>query len=246
MIRTHDRILNMAENILEKQEFLLRKLYENGASLVGFGDVSFLGIEITRKFPVAISLGVKFEEKIVDNLHIDEESFHNHLVELNIPLERLMNTAQDLLSGWGYQYSAMPIAVPIMSNKQLQELKTFPHKTAATCAGLGWIGKCALLVTPEYGPRVKLATVLTDALFQTAEPIVRDRCGKCSLCVEACLYGAVHNANWERGMSRDKLLDAYLCNEKRLEYIPIIGRKHACGLCLQACRVSKRVKTDRR
>ncbi len=93
----------MADNILEKQKILLKKLHENGASSVGFGDVSFLGIELTRIFPVAISLGVKYEEKMVDNLHIDEESFYNHLVSLNIPLEYLMKIVENLSAEWSYQ-----------------------------------------------------------------------------------------------------------------------------------------------
>ncbi len=90
----------MAENVLEKQKILLKKLHENGASLVGFGDISFLGIEPMRIVPIAISLGIKYEEKIVDNLHIDEESFYNHLVSLNISLEHLMKIVENLLAEW--------------------------------------------------------------------------------------------------------------------------------------------------
>ena len=39
----------------------------------------------------------------------------------------------------------------------------FPHKTAANMAGLGFIGKSVLFISNEFGPRVRLATVLTDA-----------------------------------------------------------------------------------
>jgi epoxyqueuosine reductase QueG len=229
----------VVDDIGEQQKSLIRALHESGASLVGFGDVSAVGSELTRDFPIAVSFGVRYDKEIVDNLHIDEASFHNHLEALNVTVKRLVNVIENLLSGWGYQYAAMPINILIESNKQLQELQAFPHKTAATCAGLGWIGKCALLVTPEYGPRIKLGTVLTDARFKTADPIVRDRCGKCSLCAEACPYGAINNANWQRGLKREKLFDAYVCNEKRLDYIPLIGRKHNCGLCLQACEVGR-------
>jgi epoxyqueuosine reductase len=159
---------------------------------------------------------------------------------LKIPVRALINIAGDLLSRWGYRYEPLPLSTMIESDKQLREIKVFPHKTAATCAGLGWIGKCALLVTPQYGPRVSLGTVLTDAGFKTAKPITHDQCGECTLCVKACPYGAVHNVNWKRGVKRAELFDAYLCNSKRLEYVPKIGRKHSCGLCLQACRVGKK------
>ena len=232
----------MSDILSEHQEILVRTLKENGASLVGFGDVSMVSTELTKGYPVAIALGVKYDEKIVENCHIGEEAFHRHLQDLKVPMRRLISIAEDLLSKWGYGHEAMLMSTLIESDKQLRELKAFPHKTAATCAGLGWIGKCALLVTPEYGTRISLGTVLTAARFKTADPIVRDRCGKCSLCVEACPYGAIHNVNWKRGLERDKLFDAYLCNAKRLEYVPVIGRKRSCGFCVQACKVGKKQK----
>ena len=235
----------MSNSISRRQESLVRMLKENGASLVGFGDISIVGSELTRNFPVAICLGLKYDEKIVDNLHMEEEAFHKHLIGLNIPMQQLLSITEDLLSEWGYEHVVTPISLLVESNRQLRGLQAFPHKTAATCAGLGWIGKPSLLVTPEYGPRIRLGTVLTKTRFQTAEPIVSDRCGKCSLCVEACPYRAIHNVNWERGKERDDLFDAYLCNGKRLEYVPVIGRKHSCGLCLQACRIGRESQNQR-
>jgi hypothetical protein len=59
-----------------------------------------------------------------------------------------------------------------------------PHKTVATRAGLGWIGHCALLVTPAFGPALRISSVLTNAPRYHAVPIVRSRCGTCRRCVE--------------------------------------------------------------
>lgn len=39
------------------------------------------------------------------------------------------------------------------------------HKTVATRAGLGWIGKNCLLVTEKYGCAVRLSSLLTNALL---------------------------------------------------------------------------------
>jgi epoxyqueuosine reductase QueG len=62
-----------------------------------------------------------------------------------------------------------------------QTLSTgLPHKTTATLAGLGWIGKCALLVTERYGSAIRLTAVLTEAELPCGEPVSRSRCGACA------------------------------------------------------------------
>ncbi len=230
-------MINMKER--ERQQITLaEQLKKRGASLVGFGDVSVVKSELTNKFPTAIGLAVKFDDAIVDNIHNDEPAFHKHQLEVRAFMEQLVNIASGLLHEWGYGYEIAPSKV-INSNEELSQFQGFPYKTAATCAGLGWIGKSDLLITPEYGPRVRLAAILTDAPFKTAEPITEGRCGNCRLCVDACPNQAIKGAAWHRGVEREALLDPYVCNQKRLDYIPAIGRKYACGHCVQACPVGK-------
>lgn len=56
-------------------------------------------------------------------------------------------------------------ALPIPASQPLDMKEFRPHlssKAVANAASLGWPGKSLLIVTPEYGPRVRLVTVLTD------------------------------------------------------------------------------------
>jgi epoxyqueuosine reductase len=69
----------------------------------------------------------------------------------------------------------------------------FPHKTAATQAGLGWIGKTGLFVSSQFGPAVRLATVFTDLPLPAGRPVSVGRCGACDLCVRACPAEAGRN-----------------------------------------------------
>ena len=223
----------------EQQEIISQALIGNGASRVGFGDVSDLPAELTSGLPVAISIVAKYGGRIANNLE-DEPAYHAHLVELLTSRERLMDQALAILKGWRFKAAAVPVDILVKSREHLASLRVFPHKTAATRAGLGWIGKSALLITPEFGPRLGLATVLTNAPFKTAEPVVSENCGECRLCVDACPYGAIHGLNWKLGISREELFDPFLCNDKRAEFIPKLGRKSNCGLCIQACPIGRK------
>jgi epoxyqueuosine reductase QueG len=120
-------------------------------------------------------------------------------------------------------------------------MATFPHKLAATRAGLGWIGKSSLLVTPRHGPRLNLATLLIDVDLPCGDPVTTSKCGECVDCVDACLYHCILGVNWHPGMPRDDLLDAHLCSAKREAFRSAIGHKHECGLCLLACPFGKEI-----
>jgi reductive dehalogenase len=59
----------------------------------------------------------------------------------------------------------------------------------AIYAGLGELARTNRLITPEYGPAVRLAKVLTDLPMKTDKPIrfgVREFCGACKRCAESC------------------------------------------------------------
>lgn len=61
-----------------------------------------------------------------------------------------------------------------------------PLKTAAVRCGLGCQGKNTLLITRQFGPRVKLISVLTTAQLDPDEPFKENFCDKCEKCVAAC------------------------------------------------------------
>ncbi|MBM3132373.1 MAG: epoxyqueuosine reductase, partial [Chloroflexi bacterium] len=116
------------------------------------------------------------------------------------------------------------------------------HKAVARMAGLGWQGKNLLLITPQYGSRVRLVTVLTQAPLDPDTP-VENRCGACTLCRDACPAGAIKGVG-TRDYYRDRE-DALLlqkCVEKltgEFKALPEVGHS-ICGICIRVCPFSKR------
>ena len=109
----------------------------------------------------------------------------------------------------------------------------FPHKTAATQSGLGWIGKTALFISPEFGPAVRLATVFTDLALPAGEPVVESRCGDCRDCVDACPAGCGRDVLWRPGMARELLFDAGACRHHMTLFTGV--EADICGICIAAC-----------
>lgn len=61
-------------------------------------------------------------------------------------------------------------------------------------AGLGELGRNGLLITPQYGPRVRICKIITDLPLKPDKPIefgVREFCRKCKLCAKYCEAQAI-------------------------------------------------------
>lgn len=127
----------------------------------------------------------------------------------------------------------------------------FVHaKAAATLAGLGWIGKQTLCITPTLGPHVRWCSVITDALLPPDEPFTEDLCGDCDLCVRACPTGAIIPGP-SQGVEPGKKVDFWKCivPHEMLAEPSTAWRKwaghysqrgsHECLICLDACPIGR-------
>ncbi len=134
------------------------------------------------------------------------------------------------------------LAFPIPASKRASDeliAGVFSHKLAAHLAGLGWIGKSCLLVTPDHGPRVRWITVLTNAPIAPTGIPMKSRCAECTVCVDICPVHAFTGRLFCEDEPREARFDAAACDRyfKELEAGsgPVV-----CGLCLFVCRTAGR------
>ncbi len=58
-------------------------------------------------------------------------------------------------------------------------------------AGLGWVGKNGNLITRSHGSFFFIATLITDLPLAYDNPYVKDYCGTCTRCIDACPTQAI-------------------------------------------------------
>ncbi len=108
-------------------------------------------------------------------------------------------------------------------------------------AGLGELGRNGLLVTPRFGPRVRIAKVITDMPLVTDSPIrfgVKEFCEVCKLCADHCPSGSITDGpqTW-RGKSISNnhgTLKWYIKPESCYDY-----NGFSCSNCKRVCPFSK-------
>jgi len=211
-------------------------LKSQGADLIGFADLREIPPGVRDNFPFGLSVAVALDPQIISGIedgpnlpYFEEYKRANHL------LGTLGNGAARFLEQRGYKAGSFA-ATNAGIDPQILSTR-LPHKTVATRAGLGWIGKCALLVTREFGSAIRLTTVLTDADFITGESVNISQCGDCTSCADICPGHAVSGRDWQVGMPRESLYDVVACRETAddFEKSRKVVHDSICGMCIAAC-----------
>ena len=230
-----------ANNYHDYAERVKASIHALGADLVGVADTDSLkGLhldppDLLQPFTRAISIAVRLPAAVFEGI-IDKPTplYSSIYATANRILDEISFKAAVLLQADGYR------SLPVPASQVLDRRNWYgaiSHKAVGRMAGLGWQGKSLLLVTPHYGPRIRLATILTNAPL-TADTPMANRCGECTLCMDACPVGAIKGISTEAHyQNREEALYFSRCVEKlvgEFSAMPSIGAA-ICGLCIKAC-----------
>lgn len=112
----------------------------------------------------------------------------------------------------------------------------FSDRSLAAQAGLGWIGRNAMLIDPEIGSYFFIGTLVTSLEHDLEVTEVADRCGDCTRCIDACPTTAI---------DRQRFVDSHRC----ISYLTIehkgaieapladrlAGNVFGCDVCQEVC-----------
>lgn len=227
---------------LNKSEELREFIKELGVTKIGFANVeSYMPKELNH-LKSGISIVIRLSDEIIS--HIDKEpthTYYHHYRTINSFIDQITLKISMKLQEWGYLALAVPSSQSINDTEKREYKGLLSHKMIATLSGIGWIGKSALLVTEEFGPRVRLGTILTNMKLDYDDPITESKCYECNICTKVCPAFAIKGVNWNREKSREDLYDAHACSRHMSNHYYHIGRGSVCGICVKNCPKGKNV-----
>jgi len=211
---------------------------ECGADFFGIADILPVREALSRGWPLpleglscGISIGMTLNHWIVDKLSPSPDAlyaklyWHHCYAVVNQQLDRIVLHLAAMIQRENFQALPVPVTVKVGDQELLGPLT---HKAIGRLAGLGWIGKSCLLITPQVGPRVRWATVLTDAPLRPTGKLLDQGCGSCKVCVKACPVQAFTGHEFRQDEPIELRYDVKKC-QAYLKQAPV------CGLCLASC-----------
>lgn len=205
-----------------------------GASKVGYADVEGLASEFVD-LPNGISLVLKIPKETIQL--VKDEDYENYWKSFHEQIAILTDISlkgEEFIKNMGYNAFALTMTRNECDMEKL--LSILPYKTIATKSGLGWIGRSALFVTPEYGSAVALGAILTDMPLEFGKPITDSECDDCTNCQDACPVNAINPQKWNDRLKRKDIIDIEACGEYIIDqYKNGLG----CTKCMSECKLTQ-------
>jgi epoxyqueuosine reductase len=238
--------MNVSVRIIDK--IVKRHLIPAENHIYGFSDLTGLLEEKFIGFNYGISIGRKLDYSIVDKV-IDGPTleYYSHYRQINEELSLLTKRiSEDLNKNEIETLNIDPtVSTSELDTTYFKTLRTdLSHKMVATRAGLGWIGKTDLFISGEFGPRLRLVSILLKTPVKPgSKPVDVSRCGRCNICVDICPAKAANGKRWDITVDREEFFDPWKCRNQCAEF----GRlrfgidARICGICVAACPVGQKV-----
>jgi len=189
-----------------------------------------------------ISIGYKLNYTPIQNLPASRSAYmlehdyaNRHLDEASHKIARFLEDrgfdAVGFDSGAGFYHEAGKTPKRFAGD--------FSHKHAAVACGLGKFGLNNLVISPKWGPRIRLATIITDAELEYDRPLEENPCltSECEECVKICPVHALDGWRGKYSPEKGWLIDKKKC----YDYIFKTLKGQRCGLCIKACPVGLKI-----
>lgn len=204
---------------------IIEFLQNHGAKAIGFTEISadMAVLETDEQFPRAVVFGFVLAQSVLNTIK-DKPTliYKHHYKTVNWILDQTAYHLVRFIEDGGNRALAIPASQTVDWERQKGHLS---HKSLAIAAGLGHIGRSGLVVHPDFGARVRYASVLTDLEF-TPDASIETNCGSCRKCVAVCPAGAIDDSG----------VDLTRCLQKLKEFSKIRGiGQYICGVCVKAC-----------
>jgi epoxyqueuosine reductase len=220
---------------MKRQPELAAFLKTQGIDLFCAGSVAAIKSEFPlakdmdlEKIDYAVSIAFPLSSQVIEGIVDRPTLLYKHLYrQVNNLLDRIALVIARWLEDQGARAIPIPASQIIDWEKNLGHLS---HRQAAVELGMGFYGRNNLLVTPQYGSRIRLATVLTDLPVEIPGPAKGKNlsCGSCQACVSVCPAKAIHTGPQD--------FDRKACFAKVKEFERLRGISVGiCGICLRAC-----------
>ncbi len=189
--------------------------------------------ETGKRFLCAISFAIPMNPQIMVSIQNGpNQVYAAEYIKVNNRINELSEALAAEITNRGFR------SKPIAASDRTDTIKIkgdFPHKTAATRAGLGWVGRHCQLITRPFGSWIRLGTVFTDMELSCGPAIERNFCGHCTHCVEACPAKALKGNAWFPGIPREEILDVLACDTWKKKHFFLYNKGHNCGICSAVC-----------